>query len=718
MIRFATALLAALLGCVLLPVVTQAQRIDRQRAVATPVPTSTQRPPRQHTAAVATPIPLAAPKLERPRATNVVTQSVEPDQPPATLLTTVTLGDIGFATGIRFSNLAGQRDIFVPMPPSAELSVSELLLSFDDVSAHQAKRSLEILVNGRSAAAVALDAGGMGRQMRIPLGRIKGHDGFVKVTFVYAGAATQDRCIDVRYIGDSLTLRPESAIEIAIGSPVLDVGTVAKLMPRDVAVVVSNRKLSGADLAAALTVGRTLKASGRRVTFYHGFETLSQLTKREDPKRWNRGLVLVGDAQEIAGAIEMPPAQVAGPATGLGVLAVARADGLPALVVSDTTSVRAARLFSSQFLPAARGVSLASVGAVASQTQPSKRVTFDELAIAPAVVDVFGRADISFSLATKVLPPGTRPTRLTLDLMVAPDGAGEKAVVSIFVNDRLLGSTVAAVNEPTRIDIALPNGMIGANLNVRAVVQRRSAQGDCRFEPQGYPAQVLGSSAVILEEIGPQPRDFSELAAWWANGIEVWLPSPTAERPAPLLSLITDALAALSSESTLLTVKFTGSGEAPTPRLPFIAVSSRAPTGTSPLVQFDRGRIVVADRSGKTLLDIGGFSSGAVAQIVAANNQPGLWLKPLAADGKLPAPTELRFDRGNVAFIDKAGIALAMSTEHDTLVRITYPDQVSWFTVAERFNAWIIGGIWILVTVGFLFVLQRLFRRRAASIHD
>ena len=50
-----------------------------------------------------------------------------------------------------------------------------------------------------------------------------------------------------------------------------------------------------------------------------------------------------------------------------------------------------------------------------------------------------------------------------LDLMVAPDGAGEKAVVSVFVNERLLGSTVAAIGEPTRFDLALPDGLVGTD---------------------------------------------------------------------------------------------------------------------------------------------------------------------------------------------------------------------------------------------------------------
>jgi hypothetical protein len=660
-------------------------------------------------------------KTARQRSAAVVpaTPSSPPTvQPSAPLVINVTLADIGFAAGLRFSNLGGRREIFVPLPQGADLAASELLLALDDVSAHEARRSLEILVNDRSAAAIALDGRSMGRQVRIPLARAKGRAGFFKLTFVYSGAATQDRCIDVRYIGDSLTVRPESAIEIDIGSPTLDVATTAALMPRDVAVVLSSRRLGSADLAGALTIGRALKASGRRVTFHHGFELLPDLARREDARRWSRGLILVGGPQEVAEFIEATPSRVAGPAPSFGTLAAVNTGGLPAILVSDTDVVRAGRLFASSLLPAARGVPVATVGDIAANKLAPTRVTFDEMALAPAVAEVFGRADITFAIATKYLPAGTKPSRLALDLMVAPDGSGEKAVVSVFVNERLLGSAVAAVGEATRFDLALPDGLAGTILNVRALVQRRSAQGDCRFEPQGYPAQVLGSSAVVLAEAEAAPHDFADLSAWWANGIEVWLPSPAVERPAPLMMLVSDTLAALSPETAPIAVRFSGGDESPAPGSPFIAVSNRAPTGSSPRVRFDRGRVAVADRSGRTLLDLGGFAGGAVVQIVSAGSKPGLWIKPLAADGALPGPDELRLDRGDIAFVDQFGVALAMSSERDTLIRIAYPDQVSWLTVAERFRPWIVGAIWALVTVAFLFGLQRMLRRRGAAAND
>jgi hypothetical protein len=329
------------------------------------------------------------------------------------------------------------------------------------------------------------------------------------------------------------------------------------------------------------------------------------------------------------------------------------------------------------------------------------------------VAEVFGRADISVAIDTRTLPAGTRAERLALDVMVAPDGAGERAVASVFVNERLLGSMVAQVDEPTRFDLPLPDGLVGTLANVRVVIQRRSAQGDCRFEPQGYPAQILGTSAVILAAADDRTRDFSDLVARWAGGVEVWLPATAADNPVPVLGAVSDVLAALSPESAPVTVKLATAGIAPVAA--FVGVGNDPPVGVTPHARFDRGRVVVLDRAGRTVLDLGGFSTGAVAQVVTAGANPGLWIKPLAKDGSLPTPPELRLERGNVAFLDDTGVAMAMSTERDSVVRIAYPDSVSWLSVAERFRSWIIGGLWLLATLVVLFVLQNMLRRRSSA---
>ena len=640
--------------------------------------------------------------------------------PPRGLVAALTLADIGFANGVRFANLGGHRELFVPLPQSREVAAGDLVLVIDDISAHDARRNLEVLANDRTVAALALDGKSRGRTIRISLGKAKPRDGYIKLSFLYSGAATLDRCIDVRYVGDSLTIRPESAIEVDIASAApLDVAATVALMPREVVLALPPRRLAAPEIAAALTVARSLITSGRHAVFHRGFDDLADLARRGETGRWSRGIIVVGTLADAAGVIEAPVATLAGATPGmvLGTLAAVRIGGTPALVVADGGVVQAGVLLGTGSLAATRGIASASVGDAAPLAQPTDRTSFDQLGIAPAEAEVFGRAELSTVIDTRHLPGGTRPVRVVLDVMVAPDGAGAKAVVSAFVNERLLGSTVAAGNDITRLDMPLPEGLVGTNANIRAVVQRDSAQ-DCRFEPQGYPAQILGSSTLVLAPAEGAAHDFSDLVARWSGGLDVWLPAATADQPELALDLVAQIANQLSPDNAPIRVSLAAPDAAPAPGGPFLAVSDVPPAGAKARVRFDRGRVVVADRSGRTLLDLGGFVAGAVAQVVTAGDNSGLWIKPLSANGALPAPSDLHLDHGDVAFLDGTGVALAMSTEHDTVIRITYPDQVSWLTVADRFRTWIVAGLWLFATATLLLALQRMFRHRPSEVDE
>src|SRR3984885_7899445 len=637
---------------------------------------------------------------------------------PSNPLAEVTLADIGFANGLRFANLGGHRELFVPLPQRGDVTVSDLVLALDDLSAHEARRNLEIQVNDRTVAAIVLDGKSTDRIVRIALGNAVPKNGYLKISFLYSGAATVDRCIDVRYVGDSLTIRPESAVEVDLGSHELDVTTTVALMPREVAVVLPGRRVAANEIASAITVARSLIASGRHVTFYHGYGSLPDLAKRDDAGQWMRGLILVGPLSDTIGLVDTPVARLAGDPGAIGTVAAVRIAGSPALLVSDGSVVRAGRLFANPLFAAGRGIAEASVGDATPLSLPTDRISFDQLGVAPAEAEVFGRADLAAAIDMRRLPPGTRPARLLLDVMVAPDGAGEKAVVSAFVNERLLGSTVGATGEATHLDLLLPDGLVGTIANVRVLIQRDSAQGDCRFEPQGYPAQILGSSSLVLAGADGATHDFSDLAPRFAHGLELLLPVAAADQPGLVLGLVAEVVNQLSTDATPLSVSLTAAGNAPTPAEPFIAVSDVPPAGATPRVNFDHGRVAVTDRAGHMLLDLGGFVSGAVAQIVTAGDYPGLWIKPTSADGSAPAPAALHLDHGDFAVVDANGVALAMSTERDTVIKISYPDEVSWLNVAGRFRSWIIAGLWLFATAALLLTLQRMFRRRPPRISD
>jgi Bacterial cellulose synthase subunit len=645
--------------------------------------------------------------------------AVVPEAPRKSLLVGVPFVEVGLPNGFRLSNLGGRREIYIPVPQGIELGFADLVLTYDDVSAHDAKRSLEILVNDRSVASLALDGKSTGRTVHIPLAAARAHEGFLKLSFLYSGAATQDRCIDVRYVGDSLTVRPESAVEFEIGvTGVPNITATAALMPRDVAILLSNPALPPTDIAAALTVARSLAATGKHVTFYHGVDTMPELVDRDDRRRWTRGLVVVGAFGRIAGRVDAPvvtQASATGTAAVSSNLAAARIGGVPVLLVSEPASARTAVLPSNPSLSALRDAPSASVREVSTPKGPIDRVSFDALGLVAAQAEVFGRADLEVSVPGRILPSGTRPSRLVLDLMVAPDSAGEKAVVSVFVNERLLASTVAMIGEPTRLDFALSDGLVGSVANIRVVIQRRSSQGDCRFEPQGYPAEILGSSSIILSAAGPVAQDFSDLATLWANGVEILVPESASEHPLSVVASLADILNALSKETAPIEVKYIRAGATPAPGAPFIAVSNVAPLGAKQRVLFDRGRVAITDRAGYTLLDIDGLATGAVAQIVTSNAYPGLWIKPLASDGSLPTSPAVNLDRGDVAFLDKIGVALALSTEHDTLLRVFYADEGTWFARLDRYRSAIVVCLWGIITLALIFVLQRIYRRRNAS---
>jgi hypothetical protein len=115
-----SAVLAAALFAALAPTTALSQKAERRAAVVVP----------------------AALPVQEPR-------------PSAPLVTSVTLADLGFVTGLRFSNLGGRREIFVPLPQGADLAASELVLaiwkSWSMTGAQRPSRSTAKAPGGRSA---------------------------------------------------------------------------------------------------------------------------------------------------------------------------------------------------------------------------------------------------------------------------------------------------------------------------------------------------------------------------------------------------------------------------------------------------------------------------------------------------------------------------------------------------------------------------------------
>ena len=409
-------------------------------------------------------------------------------------------------------------------------------------------------------------------------------------------------------------------------------------MPRDVAVVLPGRRVAASEIATAITVARSLIASGRHVTFYHGYGRCRNSPSATTPGRWTRGHRSGRPAVPRPSASSIRRSRRLAGRSRLVRHARRRSRRRVRrrLLVSDgergarRPAVREARCWPRRAASSRRRSATPRRSIAADRPRDFRSAR----RAAGAGRSVRPRRSRRCPSTRDGLPAGTRPSRLLLDVMVAPDGAGEKAVVSAFVNERLLGSTVAATGEATHLDLALPDGLVGTIANVRVVVQRDSAQGDCRFEPQGYPAQILGSSALVLatptarRTISPISRRALRSGSKFCcrRAPPISRIACSAWSPKWPMQLSPDT-APLAVDSRRRRQRAAAGSARSSPS------AIRRPTAAAPRVRFDRGRVAVTDRAGRTLLDLGGFVGGAVAQIVTAGDHPGLWIKPLSADG-------------------------------------------------------------------------------------
>ena len=96
---------------------------------------------------------------------------------------------------------------------------------------------------------------------------------------------------------------------------------------------------------------------------------------------------------------------------------------------------------------------------------------------------------------------------------------------------------------------------------------------------------------------------------------------------------------------------------------------------------------------------------------VAAGLNQGLWIRTAAAEEDLVPPSQLQLDRGNVAILDKNGVAFAFSTERDRLIEVVYPDRLSLADIANAYRPWVVGALWLAFSLLVVMSVHRFYAR-------
>lgn len=72
-------------------------------------------------------------------------------------------------------------------------------------------------------------------------------------------------------------------------------------------------------------------------------------------------------------------------------------------------------------------------------------------------------------------------------------------------------------------------------------------------------------------------------------------------------------------------------------------------------------------------------------------------------------------DRGDLALVGEQGVQLVTSMDRAPLIQVTYPEQQSLAQLFAKYRPWVVGGLWVLLTIAVLGFFQRIYSRRKSS---
>lgn len=597
----------------------------------------------------------------------------------------ISLAEVGFLDGIEFRQLSGSTTLYFPVGPRKAVASAGLTLTFRHGRTLDVERHLTILLDDRIAHVEPIKpANGKGEvTVEIPPEAIR--NGFVKVGLEYSGANSEKICVDERASGDFISISPDSGVATSLDSAMLErPAEVAMTMPRRKVVDASN---AAGDLERAAFV---LQAS----TLYDGEYGLVSLAAAET------GAGLWG-----AGSLQLDADDSAGSAVAVAL----DVDGQPALRFTGRDALLGMHLLESEWRPLAGGAGTRTL-ILGQQARNQDATTFEALDATPEMQLVSGSSGFQIPFASADFPAGRQPESLDLLLSAArtPDGRG--VTVSVFLNDTLLGNRPVDEDGPVHLNFSIPKGLVGRDNQLLVLAQRQTEGGNCMFAPQGYPVQILPESRFQLGDAPDAGQDFFLMRQSYGDGATLVLaPGADVAAALPWLVVLGGALlpdgARLNIATTIETV-----GQ------PFIYVGPDAPTGSEPAVRFDQGAVAILASDGSTLYEGEGIDDVGLVQIVSANGQKGIWIRP--GEGAAPEPgmdRPLILDRGNFAILDDEGLVVAASSDRTDLVEVVYPEQVSLSQLFAKYRPWIIGAVWLLITALIIRFLLGLYRSRQAG---
>ncbi|EAQ02408.1 hypothetical protein OB2597_20036 [Pseudooceanicola batsensis HTCC2597] len=598
----------------------------------------------------------------------------------------ITLADLGYSDGLSFRQLSGEATLFVPVPDTTPLRGGTVTLEITHGATVPVDRYLQVSIGGRPVASRAL--GNAADTISLPVairpGDVSG--GFLTLGLTYSGAFTDRVCVDERASGDFVDIAPDSAVTLdldptEIGSPALFAG----FRPSQTRLILPEAPSPA--LLAAVTRAAALfdaEAGGMRVG----------PADPSDGSAWEEGALTLETAtsgaaseMQVTSGTPFPELRIRGtdPQVGLWQLTSQWAG----LADAETTVTMAVG-------DAAPAPDVLPLAALSADLTP-RQVVSTENVLVP-----FQSSD---------LPPGKTVAAVELMVAAALDAEGRGATASVYLNETLLGNRPLPDGDPQRLSFDVPRGLIGRDNQLRVSIQRQPSGGECRFKPQGYPAQILPGSVLRLTDANAPDGHFFALRQDFGAGVQVVLDPALGldfDEALPWIAGVAGSM--IPERAPILPRTDVAALE---PGFPFFVISATSPGEGEPAVTFDEGRVEIRDTDGQVMFAGAALERLGVAQIVTRGGQDGLWLRP--GTGPAPAPsaeTPLILDRGDLALIGQDGVIVSTSARTNPVLEVRYPDRTSLSQLLAKYRPWVVGGAWVLLTLIVLIVFQRIYRAR------
>lgn len=682
----------------------------------------------------------------------------------------VSFADLGFTGPLVLGYPDTLREIYLPVPTNVPLANAALQMDSNYVRADGGRTTMILSVDGYPVSARAFTAERGDAGLTLAIDGAPRPSGFVRFNIDWRTAVGRENtCADARTPGNLLRIEPTTRFTYRYdGSAVRDLSTAWSSLPSTPTILVAANKLSTEAYDSAWRVGVALERAGKRpkvralpavgdvidmrgITIppaLRGIPAFAGLTENGQHKIKDTAeigaLMALGAAgplqadiviadQTFAAAMgsnfealkgQLPADAVApytewrakyldpwGTPMASKEVRLSNVFGRPTIIVAPDAGAKAAGLFTQIWQQVAASSSVV-IQAADEPRSDLTAVSLKYLGAKPGSFDVLAHADwnATFDIGS-VAADGRGPGTLVVDVAAAPSAARTPPIVSVFLNEVLLGAKeMEATGRRERIVAPIPRYALAARNVIRVSFIRQLASDRCRETPEPYPVSVLASSHMLLEKI-EAGSDFAGLMSRFAAGGTVLVPASYLNDSQNTLPRVI-RLAATTGVSPI-NAKFTPVADGTQPKIdgPFLTIDLPLQDAKKSDAKVEGGRLFLAGSGDKPLVDVSGLNRVGLLEVTKVGNDTGASYRTLGKEAP-PMDKPMQLSDGNVAIIGASGLRSEVNTVDPSGQGRLREARPSFF---ERTYWWLLPALVIAFFIALLVYASRVRRRKSAN---